>query len=205
MYCSKCGANVPENATFCNACGQPTGVASGVPAAGISGSGYASAAEMAPAAVATPTVKYAGFWLRFVAFIIDAVVLGVIGFIVTVPFMSSMPMGTLMRGRPLRPEDIVPMAGAFGRLVFVRFVIDWLYYALLESSAWQATLGKKALGLEVTDLVGRRIGFGRATGRFFAKILSTLILFIGFFMIGFTSKKQGLHDILAGTLVLRRI
>jgi uncharacterized RDD family membrane protein YckC len=84
-------------------------------------------------------------------------------------------------------------------------VLNWLYYALLESSTWQATLGKKALGLEVTDVEGRRISFGRASGRFFAKIISTLILFIGFIMAGFTEKKQALHDIIAGTLVIRKL
>ena len=64
------------------------------------------------------------------------------------------------------------MIHAMIRLALLRMVIHWLYYSLLESSAWQATLGKKALGLEVTDLDGNRIGFGRATGRFFAKIIS---------------------------------
>lgn len=199
MYCSKCGANVPDSATFCSTCGQPTGVAAtGTPQAAVMA---APAAAWVPA----PTVKYAGFWLRFVAFIIDAIVLGFIGFAVTIPFMASIPLGTFMHGGPPRPEDWAPLVGMFGRLALARFVINWLYYALLESSAWQATLGKKALGLEVTDLQGRRISFGRASGRFFAKILSTIILFIGFFMIGFTSRKQGLHDIIAGTLVLRKV
>ncbi|HKS66094.1 MAG TPA: RDD family protein [Candidatus Acidoferrales bacterium] len=199
MYCSKCGANVPDSATFCSACGQPTGVAAtGTPQAAVMA---APAAAWVPA----PTVKYAGFWLRFVAFIIDAIVLGFIGFAITIPFMASIPLGTFMHGGPPRPEDWAPLVGMFGRLALARFVINWLYYALLESSAWQATLGKKALGLEVTDLQGRRISFGRASGRFFAKILSTIILFIGFFMIGFTSRKQGLHDIIAGTLVLRKV
>jgi len=110
-----------------------------------------------------------------------------------------------MHGGPPRPEDFAPMVGMFGRLVVIRIVINWLYYALLQSSAWQATLGKKALGLEVTDLQGRRISFGRATGRFFAKFLSLMIVFIGFLMIGFTERKQGLHDILAGTLVIRKV
>lgn len=199
MYCSKCGANVPDSATFCSTCGQPTGVAAtGTPQAAVMA---APAAAWVPA----PTVKYAGFWLRFVAFIIDAIVLGFIGFAITIPFMASIPLGTFMHGGPPRPEDWAPLVGMFGRLALARFVINWLYYALLESSAWQATLGKKALGLEVTDLQGRRISFGRASGRFFAKILSTIILFIGFFMIGFTSRKQGLHDIVAGTLVLRKV
>jgi uncharacterized RDD family membrane protein YckC len=84
-------------------------------------------------------------------------------------------------------------------------VLNWLYYALLESSAWQGTLGKKALGLEVTDLQGRRIGFGRASGRFFAKFISVLTLFIGFIMAGFTERKQALHDMIAGCLVIRKV
>lgn len=82
-------------------------------------------------------------------------------------------------------------------------VAQWLYHALMESSAKQATLGRMALGIRVTDLNGNRIGFGRATGRYFAKILSALILGIGFLMAAFTAKKQALHDIPAGTLVVR--
>lgn len=73
----------------------------------------------------------------------------------------------------------------------------------MESSSWQGTLGKKALGLRVTDLEGNRVGFGRATGRYFAKIVSGLILFIGYIMVGFTAKKQGLHDMMVATLVYR--
>lgn len=199
MFCSKCGANVPENATFCNACGQPTGASAATTASPT------FATPVAPGSVVRPTVKYAGFWLRFVAFIIDAIVLGFVGFAVTLPFMASIRMNMFMHGGPPRPEDFAPMVGMFGRLVVIRIVINWLYYALLQSSAWQATLGKKALGLEVTDLQGRRISFGRATGRFFAKFLSLMIVFIGFLMIGFTERKQGLHDILAGTLVIRKV
>jgi uncharacterized RDD family membrane protein YckC len=105
----------------------------------------------------------------------------------------------------MSPEEWMPLMGAFIRLAFIRTVLNWLYYALLESSTWQATLGKKALGLEVTDVEGRRISFGRATGRFFAKIISALILFIGFIMAGFTERKQALHDMIAGTLVIRKL
>jgi uncharacterized RDD family membrane protein YckC len=69
-------------------------------------------------------------------------------------------------------------------------IVSWLYYALMESSAKQATVGKMALGILVTDLEGSRIGFGRATGRYFAKILPALILGIGFLMAAFTQRKQ---------------
>ena len=83
-------------------------------------------------------------------------------------------------------------------------VAAWLYYALFESSKLQATPGKLALKLKVTDMKGKRIGFGQATGRFFAKIISAIILLFGFFMIGWTEKKQGLHDIIASTLVMKK-
>jgi uncharacterized RDD family membrane protein YckC len=84
------------------------------------------------------------------------------------------------------------------------FVAQWLYFALLESSSWQGTLGKKALGLIVTDMMGRRISFARATGRHFAKIISGMILLIGYLMAGFTERKQALHDMIAGCLVFRK-
>ena len=77
----------------------------------------------------------------------------------------------------------------------------WLYSAMMESSSRQATVGKMAFGMKVTDLQGQRLSFGLATGRHFAKILSGLILCIGFIMVGFTEKKQGLHDMIVGTLV----
>jgi uncharacterized RDD family membrane protein YckC len=83
-------------------------------------------------------------------------------------------------------------------------VIGWLYFAAMESSSKQATLGKMAVGLYVTDMDGNRISFGRATGRYFGRIISGLILCIGYFMAGFTEKKQTLHDMMAGCLVLSK-
>lgn len=191
MFCSKCGANLPETATFCSACGQPTGVLPPTPAGSV---------------IARPAVQYAGFWLRFVAFIIDIIVLGFVGFFLTLPFAASFGWGMFMRGRaPMSPEEWMPFFSALWRVVLIRLVLNWLYFAFLESSSWQATLGKKALGLEVTDLQGRRISFARASGRFFGKFLSVLILWIGFIMAGFTARKQALHDILAGCLVIRKV
>jgi uncharacterized RDD family membrane protein YckC len=219
MFCSKCGANVPEGVAFCSACGQPvtiTSVAppippvSTVPPASPAPSQYPPAhvptAQAAWQTSARPPVAYAGFWLRFVAIIIDSIVLYFVGTIITLPFIASMGLRGIMRGHmPMSPEELVPLMGAVIRLTLIRTVLNWLYYALLESSAWQATLGKKALGLEVTDMQGMRISFGRATGRFFAKIISSIILFIGFIMAGFTEKKQALHDMIAGTLVIRKL
>jgi uncharacterized RDD family membrane protein YckC len=154
-------------------------------------------------------VAYAGFWLRFVAIIIDFIVIYFVRMIVFMPFgirMGMHGMPGMLHGRP--PQDIgelMPILGMIIRIAMISAVIQWLYFSLMESSSWQATLGKKALGLTVTDLEGRRISFGRATGRYFAKIISTLILCIGYMMAGFTEKKQALHDMIAGTLVLRKL
>lgn len=95
---------------------------------------------------------------------------------------------------------IVTYLGAMGG----QFVIGWLYSAIMESSRFQGTLGKIVLGIRVTDLSGQRVGFGRATGRYFAKILSAMIFCVGFLMVAFTEKKQGLHDMIASTLVLKK-
>jgi uncharacterized RDD family membrane protein YckC len=80
---------------------------------------------------------------------------------------------------------------------------QWLYEAILESSSYQATLGKMIFGMKVTDLNGNRISFGRATARHFAKWISALVMGIGFIMVGLSERKQGLHDLLAGTWVRR--
>jgi len=212
MYCSKCGANLADGTAFCSACGQPMvgfSVGRQAPAqapAVAGGTVYEPPAEagwQTPAA--RPAVAYAGFWLRVVAFIIDALVLYFVGMILLLPFAASMGMRGMLTGRPPDLQALLPMIRAVIRLALLRTILNWLYYSLLESSAWQATLGKKALGLEVTDLDGNRISFGRATGRFFAKIISSIILGIGYLMAGFTEKKQALHDILAGTLVIRKL
>jgi uncharacterized RDD family membrane protein YckC len=86
----------------------------------------------------------------------------------------------------------------------IMLMVQWLYWALLESSSWQATIGKRLLGLYVTDLQGKRLSFARASGRFFGKIISELTIGIGFLMAGFTPKKQALHDMIAQCLVLKR-
>jgi uncharacterized RDD family membrane protein YckC len=96
---------------------------------------------------------------------------------------------------------IAALMAYFGAILLI-IVALWLYYALMESSSKQATLGKLALGIVVTDLNGNRISFGRATGRYFGKIVSGMIFAIGYIMAGFTEKKQALHDMIASCLVV---
>ena len=89
--------------------------------------------------------------------------------------------------------------------IAISLCANWIYEAAMESSSRQATVGKMALGLKVTDLKGRRVSFARATGRHFAKFISGMILLIGYIMAGFTERKQALHDMIAGTLVIRTL
>ena len=147
--------------------------------------------------VQQPTFVYAGFWSRVLAIIIDALVIGLpLNFIAValgIPMFSGDPMALVRAGGSLLAYQAIAL------------IVNWLYFALLESSSWQGTLGKKALGIVVTDYAGQRLGFGQATGRYFAKLVSAIILGIGFLMVAFTQRKQGLHDMIASTLVVRRI
>jgi len=131
------------------------------------------------AAAASPTTAYAGFLKRFVAWIIDVILLAIVSAIVNQIFNEN-------------------VAGLIG------FLVGWGYFAGMESSERQGTLGKSVMGIIVTDLDGQRISFLRASGRYFAKILSALILMIGYIMAAFTARKQALHDMLASTLVVNR-
>ncbi|MCD6325975.1 RDD family protein [bacterium] len=133
-------------------------------------------------------VAYAGFWRRFIAFSIDVFVLMIVFYA-----LDSISGSTVLEFG----ED-----GSSFRLLGL--LIYWLYFALMESSSAQATLGKMALGLVVTDLEGGRISFLRATGRHFGKVLSYMLFSIGFLMAGFTARKQALHDMISGCLVVRK-
>jgi uncharacterized RDD family membrane protein YckC len=142
-------------------------------------------------------IKQAEFWVRAMALLTDVAVLQFGFTIITVVIVLLLIKLDVATGNNLTLEEILFIVGLLNLLI----VIYWLYFTLLESSRWQATIGKRALGIKVTDEQGNRIGFGRANGRYWSKILSALILGIGFLMVMFTQKKQGLHDIIAGTVV----
>ena len=135
---------------------------------------------------------FAGFWKRFAAALIDGCILVFLGLALggLMGFFSALMTGT---------------SGAGGHLSnSVGLIVGWLYYALMECSSRQGTVGKIALGIKVTDLYGRPITFARATGRHFGKFISTVIFFVGYLMVAWTAKKQGLHDMIAGCLVVTR-
>jgi uncharacterized RDD family membrane protein YckC len=164
----------------------------------------------APPVIVLPA-PYAGFWLRAVAYLIDAAIMGVVFGAIVAIAVGTLGM-SFFRGfipgvynRPANPMFPAAILGVIFILIPITVVVTWLYFAKMESSERQGTLGKIALGLFVTDAQGRRISFARASGRFFAKFITGLIpFFIGYIMAGFTEKKQALHDMIAGCLVLKK-
>jgi uncharacterized RDD family membrane protein YckC len=159
MICPNCGQQNDERAVYCQVCGRP----------------LQHTVEMS----SSSGEVYAGFWKRFAALIIDAVIVSA----------GAGILGAVTFGA------VTPLVVLFG---------PWIYEAWMLSSPWQATVGKRALSIAVTGLDGGRISFARATGRHFAKYISALLLGIGFIMAAFTVRKQALHDMLAETLVIEK-
>jgi uncharacterized RDD family membrane protein YckC len=191
LFCSQCGTQNTPGAVFCQRCG-----------AGLQPRADITAAASPGAVYAAPTSAYGGFWIRFLAVVID----GIIVRVVTIPFAALLgAFGILhhpnvFRGR-MDESDVIALVAASATLVPIILGISWLYEALLTSSTWQGTVGKKLLNLKVIDEAGNRISFLRATGRHFAKYYVSSILLIGFIMAAFTDRKRALHDFIAGTLV----
>ncbi|MFH0766162.1 MAG: RDD family protein [Calditrichota bacterium] len=184
MFCPKCGTQVESGVAFCQVCGTPAKNAD------------------SPASVYYPSREptYGGFWIRVMAAVVDSVILGIAS------FLSSFAVGGLVQlilsllGYEKTTVTIVSVIGGY----LFGSTLGWLYFAWFESSAKQGTPGKIYFNLAVTDLAGKRITFVKATGRYFCKQISSLILGIGFIMVAFSDRKQGLHDLMAGTYVVRR-
>lgn len=156
--------------------------------------------QQATAGVAAAPVHYGGFWIRVLAYIVDGIILNVVFWLLMAIFGVSMFEG-MMAGDPAGMEAASGM-GAFIQLVTL---VIWLAYAAgFIASPLQATPGKLLVKLKVTDNAGQRLGVGRAVGRELAKIISAIILLIGFIMVAFTDRKRGLHDMIASTLVMYR-
>jgi len=209
IYCNRCGTQNSALARFCANCGAPFQSEASVPprTPEIVPSAQEPLAQpptvqfTASVPYATPTLRFGGFWIRVVASVIDWLIVSVVVW----PVAGIIILMIGVAGGAVR------MPG-FGIGLVRRIVVEtlffcafWIYEAAMESSSKQATLGKMALGLKVTDEQGGRISFARATGRYFAKIISGMILFIGYIMAGFTARKQALHDMIAGTLVTRTL
>jgi Predicted membrane protein/domain len=199
MFCPKCGKETDALGKFCQWCGTDIVTDPATPLA------TPEEDEVTDASV------YAGLGRRIIAFIVD--------FILILLF-DAVAVAVLGLFRGLQnlyffaiqhaPVESITTEGTsaalFGSIIasygVILIVIPWLYYAGFESSKSQATPGKLLMRIVVTDLDGNKASFARVTLRHFAKIISTLIIFLGFLMIGLTRKRQGLHDKIAGCLVL---
>ena len=207
IFCNQCGTQNSVQAKFCANCGMPFGM----PSAPVSPETVAPQPATQPEAVpvysaplvTSPAVatRYGGFWMRFVAAVIDGLLLGIVVWPVGLVFVL---MVGIAGHRVSMPDVGVHLVS--GITVWTLFIgVGWIYEASMESSSKQATVGKMALGLKVTDEGGLRISFPRASARYFGKILSRMTLLIGYIMAGFTARKQALHDMIAGTLVVRAL
>ncbi|MGY3041017.1 putative RDD family membrane protein YckC [Rhodanobacter sp. TND4EL1] len=188
----------------------PDAVNTTPPPAGNGSNPYsAPSAPLLPQTTAAALEDYAGFWKRVAAYILDAIILYLPQKLIENAFGGAAAKATLEQAMKDNVGNTDAMMAAnmhyysvMGPAMLVILVMAVLYFAICESSAWQGTVGKLALGIRVTDMNGNRISFPRAIGRYFAKILSTIIIFIGFLMVAWTQRKQGLHDLICGTLVL---
>ncbi|AOC56990.1 MULTISPECIES: RDD family protein [Bacillus] len=163
--------------------------------------------------------ELAGVGYRFLAHLLDGVIISVpyafIMFILFTLFFVSSPEAAFMleddsyyySTTVMTDEEWAVIMGLiffYVASILIGIVLTWLYYAIMEASKLQGTLGKMALGIKVTKVTGEKVTFGRATGRFFAKVFLSPILCIGYIIAFFTEKKQALHDLIASTIVVKK-
>jgi uncharacterized RDD family membrane protein YckC len=170
---------------------------------------YSYAATMEPPA----HLIYAGFWLRVLATLIDSVLLFAMIAVILVVWgvIFSLVVGTKNLGFHPPSDASSPNALTFVLMAIMEIVlivaiilVGWFYHAFFESGPWQGTLGKRVLNLRITSMTGERITFWHATGRFLARTVAALPFCAGYIMAAFTPRKQALHDLIAGTVVVRR-
>ena len=152
---------------------------------------------------------YAGFWLRFVAFIIDSIILSVLYLLLFRPLSEFLlpvryDFVELDLNQRISAVPIWSLGSYFGYAEFFLIIISIFYHAFMESSRYQASLGKLALELRVINYEGEQLDFGKALLRNASKTISSIILMAGYLMVGFTARKQALHDVIANTLVVKK-
>lgn len=162
---------------------------------------------------ASETKEYAGFWIRFGAYLLDSIIIGVplmiLTFAILFAFLGSSGVLDAMLEDPeyleasMTDEQAMKLLLGYLLAVLLNFILTVAYYAGMHASKWQGTVGKKLLGLKVTDINGQRISFWRGLGRYIAMVFLSAIFLIGYIMAAFTAKKQSLHDMIAGTVVIK--
>lgn len=147
-------------------------------------------------------IRFAGFGKRFAALLLDSLILYFVNWILIDTLLGLHQPNRFVYGSEF---DWASYFRELSIYSLASYGIGWMYYAFMESSAYQGTVGKVVLGIRVIDEpTGGRIGFGKATARYFSKFLSGIILGIGYLMMVWNKKEQTLHDQLAGTLVVQK-
>jgi uncharacterized RDD family membrane protein YckC len=193
LHCLRCGAELAENQVGCSHCGFLEDILN---------QKEQPKAESKPETDGFDRDAYSGFWRRFSAVILDFLIL-----VLSEGLLASVISGVILLmsfagGHHVDFHIIGSFAVGFGSVF--SFVLNWLYFTWFESSKFQATLGKKMMGLIVSDLHHHKITFGQANARYWSKALSAAILLGGFWMMAFMKRKQTLHDLLARTVVIRQ-
>jgi len=200
LTCEKCGAEIPEGASVCPRCETPVSVAQIGPVYVPQSAQPPEIIPALPGLVALPArPTFAGFWLRAVAYLMDTVLISAV-----FGLIASFYPSTFVKFPDAAPASLTSLPQLTPFAFALTLTVNWLYFTMFESSAWQATPGKRVMGLYVADLNGQRVSFARAAARNFTKLISSLTFLLGYLIAGFTERKQALHDILARCLVLRR-
>jgi uncharacterized RDD family membrane protein YckC len=156
--------------------------------------------------------QYAGFWIRFAACLLDGIIISIpltVIFLVLFYFIfaSSGALDVLSDPAAIdggfTDQQMITFLSTYIIVLLVSIIVPIFYYAGMHASKWQATVGKKLLKLKVTDLQGNRISFWRGLGRYLAMVFISSIFYIGYIIAAFTDKKQSLHDLIAGTVVVK--
>lgn len=189
MHCPKCGIVMLEDEFTCSNCGYLMDIAIA-----------ANLVETESNIYIIP--YYAGFWRRFSAQILDLTFLVAGELMVLMIIYGAIVLITMITKIAVPFRLVWPFFGGFGIILLI--VVHWFYFTIMESSSKQATFGKQILKIVVTDLKEKPISLSKANLRYFSKLISTIVLFSGFIIAGVTSRKQTLHDKLAGTLVLNK-
>ena len=215
MNCQRCGRDNPPDVAYCQGCGNAM-FASQPPPPPPNYGGYQQPNYQQQPMPGYPPVmnygptNYAGIGARFLAMLMDGVIIGIpIGIISAVlSAMMAARVVTRAAGKTYNPgmaaTDVGTVFAGFGFIMIISVLLSWAYFAMMESSSWQGTIGKKIMGIQVTDVNGGRISLGRATIRLAVKAFLSGWFLIGYIMAFFTQRKQGLHDMIAGMLVLSK-
>ncbi|WP_185819849.1 RDD family protein [Salibacterium salarium] len=206
MYCRECGSTVNQHDDFCLSCGfRPNQSSNYCQSCGEKTKAHqemcVNCGEMLKSSGGE---EFAGFWLRVAAVLIDSIVvavpLNILSFIAIIILVFSLSGGS--------PNVDNGTQAQIALMCFIVYLLCGLitpfYYTIFHCSKWQATIGKKAVGIKVIDYNGGKISFWKSFGRYFGYVLSGMILGIGYIMAGFTKNKEALHDMMSSTLVIKK-